>query len=97
MAGSSPAMTATALLRLDHPDRFAIEPGANVLDHVGKIFAVVLLADIAEMRRNHDIVHLAEGMIERQWLDIEYVQAGASNRLVLQRCDQRLFIDDGTT
>ena len=31
----------------------------------------------------HDIVHLAERMIERQRLDVEHVEAGAGDRLVL--------------
>src|SRR5262249_8980512 len=70
-----------ASLRLDHPDRFAVEPGSNILEDVGKVFPVVLLADISEMRRDHDIVELAKRMIERQRLDLEYVEAGAGNRL----------------
>src|SRR4029079_12576618 len=70
-----------ALLRLDDPPRFAVEPGADVFDDVWKIFPVILFAYIAEMRRDDDIVHLAERMIEREWFDIENVQPGPSDRL----------------
>src|SRR5690348_12263834 len=71
-------------LRLDHPDRLAIEPGADVLDNIREIFSVVLLADITKVRRDHDIIHLPERMIERQWFDIENVEAGPRNRFCLQ-------------
>src|SRR5215831_15687388 len=97
MAGTSSAMTPTASLRVDHPDRLAVEPGADVLDGVGEILPVILLADIAEMRRDHDIAHLAERMIERQRLDVEHIDAGAGNSPVLQRRDQRPLVDDRTT
>src|SRR6188474_3325945 len=48
------------LFRLNDPHRLTIEPGTDVLDDVRKIFPVVLLAHIAEMRRDDDIVHLTE-------------------------------------
>ena len=54
------------LFRLNNPHRLAVEPGADVFDDVGKIFPVVLLADIAEMRRKHDVVELAVRMVERK-------------------------------
>src|SRR5262245_6607609 len=82
-----------ALLRLDNPHRLAVKPGANVLDDVVEIFPVILLAHIAEMRCDDDVVHLAEWMIERKRLDIENVEPGAGNGLRLERCDQRFLVN----
>src|SRR5262249_38922717 len=82
---------------LDHPDRFAVEPGSNILEDVGKVFPVVLLADISEMRRDHDIVELAKRMIERQRLGLEYGQAGARHRLFPLRGYPALLSDDRPT
>ena len=92
-----PGPRASALARDDRENHFASitrtglpsSHAADVLDDVGEIFAVVLLADIAEMRRDHDIVELAVGMIERQRLDLEHVEAGAGDFLVLQGREQR--------
>ena len=56
--------------------------------------AVVPLGDVAEMRRDHDVVHLAERMVERQRLDVVDVEAGAGDRFGVQRRDQRLLVDD---
>jgi hypothetical protein len=39
-------------------------------------------------------VELAVGMIERQRFDLEHVQPGAGDFLVLQRFQQRRLIDD---
>src|SRR4029078_3469848 len=83
-----------ALLRLDDPRRFAVEPGADVFDDVWKIFPVILLAYIAEMRRDDDIVHLAARMIERGGLRIDSVHDGPSDRLRIQHGDQRFLVDD---
>src|SRR5262249_25091331 len=77
-----------ASLRLDDPHGLAVEPSSDVIDDVRKVFPVVLLAHIAEMRRDDDIVHLTERMIERQRLDIENVKPGAGNGFRLKRCDQ---------
>ena len=44
--------------------------------------AVVLLADIAEMRGEHDVVDLAQRVVERQRLDVEHVEAGARDLLL---------------
>src|SRR6185437_13019341 len=68
-----------ALLRLDHAHGLAVEPSADVLDDVGEIFPVILFAHIAEMRRDHDIVHLSKRVIERQRFDVENVEPGAGD------------------
>ena len=77
-----------------HPHRLAVEEGADVVDHAGEIGAVVLRRHVAEMRREHDIVHLAQRMVERQRLDVEHVEAGAGDLVVAQGRQQRRLIDD---
>src|ERR1700722_5783136 len=81
------------LLNLSY--RLAIEPGTDVLDDVGILLAVILLGDVTEMRRQHDIVQLAEHVIARQRLDIKHIEPSAGNRLRLQRGDQGLLVDEG--
>ena len=39
--------------------------------------AKAFLGDVAEMRRQHHVVELAEGMVDRQRLDREHVDRGA--------------------
>ena len=46
------------------------------------------------MRREHDIVELAQRMIARQRLDLEHVEAGAGDAFFAQRGDQRRLLDD---
>src|ERR1700691_2080274 len=46
------------------------------------------------MRCCQDIVQRPEGVIRRQWLDVEYVDRRASDLLVLQHADQSLLFDD---
>src|SRR5262245_35257925 len=82
------------LLRGDDPDRLAVEEAANVLDDVRIVALVILLADVAEMRGQHDIVELAERVIGGQRLDVEDVEARAGDLLVLERLEQRAFDDD---
>ena len=43
--------------------------------------AVVLLHDVAEMRGEDDIIERAQRVLDRQWLDIEDVEAGAGDTL----------------
>ena len=49
--------------------------------------AEAFLGDVAEMRRQHEVVELAEGMIDRQRLDREHVDRGADARTC--RCCRR--------
>jgi hypothetical protein len=49
------------------------------------------------MRRDHGIIHFAEGMVERQRFDVEHVETGAGNGLRLQCRDKGLLIDNGPT
>src|SRR5690349_897670 len=71
-------------LAADHAHRFAVEPRANVLDNIGKIFAVILFGDIAEMRCDDDVVQLAIEMIERQRFGFVHIETGAGDLLLLQ-------------
>jgi hypothetical protein len=78
----------------ERPHRLAIKKAADVLNRVGEIAAVILLGNVAEVRRDHDIIHLAEWMIERQRLDIEDIETGAGDLVLSQRGDEGGFIDD---
>src|SRR5665213_3598355 len=96
---ANPGRTArlTVIKRLpwrDDADRFAIQEAPNVLKDVGIIPLVVLLTDVAEMRRDDDVLDLAIGMIERQRLDVKHVEAGAGDLLLVERVEQRLLVDD---
>src|SRR6266550_8687322 len=61
------------------PLRFALEPGVDALDHLRVVIAKAFLGDVAEMRRQHEVVELAEGMIDRQRLDREHIDRGAGD------------------
>ena len=74
--------------------RFALEPGVDALDHLAIVVAKTVLGDVAEMRRQHEVVELAERMVDRQRLDREHVDAGARDLLLRQRFQQRAFVDD---
>ncbi len=63
----------------------ALGPGVDRLHHVAVINAQAVLGGVAEMRRQHEVVELAERMIDRQRLDREHVEAGARDLLLLQR------------
>src|SRR5262245_7326636 len=74
--------------------RLAVEEIADIGDDVGIIDPVVLHADVAEMRREHDVVELAEWMVDRQRLDVEHVETGTADAGSGERRDQRLLVDD---
>ena len=63
--------------------RLALEPGVDAFDHLAVVIAKAVLGDVAEMRRQHEVVELAERMIDRQRLDREHVDAGARDLLLL--------------
>jgi len=86
-------MTASPSL-LDDALRAAGEPGFDVVDHVGVVDLVALLADIPEVRREHDIVELAQRMIDGQRLDVERVEAGARDSALAERREQGGLVDD---
>src|SRR6202035_2083633 len=91
------AMTVMAFKRTSSRQpshRLALEPGADALDHLAVVGAKAFLGDVAEMRRQHDVVELAERMIDRQRLDREHVDRGAGDLLLLQGFQQRGFVDD---
>src|SRR4051812_13246547 len=73
---------------------FALQPRTDALDHLGVVVAETVRRDVAEMRRQHEIVELAERMVDRQRLDREYVDAGARDFLLHQRVQQRALVDD---
>src|SRR4051812_40973158 len=59
------------------PQRFAPEPAVDPLDHLAIVVAETFLRHVTEMRRQYDIVELAEGMIDRQRLNREHVDRSA--------------------
>src|SRR6266508_4632857 len=77
-----------------HPHRLAVDESANVLDHAGEIVLVVLQRHVAEMRRDDDVVPLAQRMVLRQRFYVEYVEAGARDLLVAQDCQHGGLLDD---
>src|SRR3954453_9044924 len=72
----------------------ALGEGVDRLDHLAVMDAQAVLGGVAEMRRQHEVVELAEGMVRWQRLDGEHVDAGAWNPLLLQRLEQRLLVHD---
>jgi hypothetical protein len=77
--------------------RLALEPGVDAVDHLPIVVSKAVLGDVTEMRRQHHVVELAEGMVDRQRLDREHVDAGAGDLLLRQRFQQRAFVDDRPT
>src|ERR1700704_2256502 len=58
----------TNLLRLNDPKRGAGQKRADVFDGLPIGYAVVLDRDIAEVRREHDVVEVTQRMVGRQRL-----------------------------
>src|SRR4051812_40072060 len=79
---------------LQNPHRASRQPLPDVVDHLRVVDLVALLADIAEVRGEHDIVELAEGMIERQRLDVERIKPRAGELAAAERGKQRRLVDD---
>src|SRR5271169_3607015 len=71
-----------------------VEPLPNVRDRILIERLVKPLRDIGDMRCCQDVVQRPEGVIQRQRLNIEYVDRRASDLLVIQRADQSLFFDN---
>ncbi len=80
--------------RIHRADRLAVKERADVVDHTGEIRPVVLQRDVAEMWREHDVVELAQGVIDRQRLGVEHVQSGAGDCLVAQDRKHCALVDD---
>src|SRR5260221_9560866 len=74
--------------------RFALEPRVDALDHLGVVVAETVLGDVAEMRRQHEIVELAERMIDWQRLNREHLSPAPRNLLLNQRVQYHAFVDD---
>src|SRR5689334_12209726 len=85
------------LLRRNNSDRLAIQPRPHVLDHLAIKALVVFRRDVAEMRRDDDVVELAERMVGREWFLVVNVDAGAGDLLGAQRGLERLLLNDRPT
>src|SRR5439155_24459798 len=77
-----------------HANRLSGEPGLYVLQRLTVEYPVALLGDVAQMRRDHRVGKVAQGMVERQRLLVIDVQARAGDRALPDRGDQRGFVDD---
>src|SRR5439155_23539222 len=78
--GSEPGYHAACGLSLSQPLlRLAPEPGVDALDHLLIVVPKAVPDDIAEMRRQHHVVELAEGMVDRERIDRKHVDAGAGD------------------
>src|SRR5437868_8667288 len=77
---------------LQYAHRLSIKERANVVHHAGEIRAIVLNRNVAQVRREHHIVHLAQGMIGGQRLHVKDVEAGTRNLPLAQRGQQGSFL-----
>ena len=82
--------------RLQQTDRLAVEVRADVLDYAAIAAAEILLRHIAEMRRQHHVVELAQRMLNRQRLHVVDVEAGACDPLVAERVEHGSLVDQRT-
>ncbi len=87
---------ATRWLRVQDPDRLAVEPGFDVLDDLSIGPTVGRLGDVADMGRGDHIGQEAEGMRLRERLAVKHVESRAGDAPRLKRLDQGLFFDDRT-
>src|SRR5258707_11999197 len=72
--------------------RLTLEPGVDAFDHLAVVVVEAFLGDIAEMRRQHEIVELAERMVDRQRLDRGHVEGNAMDLLLPRGFLNRHFI-----
>src|SRR5260370_30653502 len=82
--------------RLFHPSFVSKKPRSNIRDRVLIEGLVQGLGAIAYMRCRQNVLEMAERMLGRQWLKIEYVDSGTGDFPSFQRLNERCFIDDGT-
>ncbi|KPY50464.1 hypothetical protein ALO56_05267 [Pseudomonas viridiflava] len=78
----------------EHPDRRPRVPGLDVLDHQAIEGLVIVLGNVADMRRRQHVAQRAERVVFRERLGIEHVQSGSGDSALLQGFDQRRFVDD---
>src|SRR5258706_15679671 len=71
-----------------------VEPLPNIRDGILVERIVKIMRYVSDMRRREYVVEGPEGVRRRQRLNVEYVDRGAGDLLVLQRADQSLLFDD---
>src|SRR5580704_14394886 len=71
-----------------------VEPLPDIRDGILVERLVKAMRYVPEMRRCQYIVQRPEGVRRRQRLNVEYVDRGAGDSLVLQHADQSFFFDD---
>src|SRR5207245_118711 len=76
------------------PHRLSGEPGLHVLQRLSVEDPVAFLGDVAQMRRDHRVGKVTQGMVEGQRLLVVDVEAGAGDRSLADRGDQRGLVDD---
>src|SRR6267154_438624 len=92
-----PVTTATlpsSFLGIVFPCSCRVEPFVNIRDGILEEPLVKTVRYVADMRRCQYVVQRPEGVIRRQWLNVEYVDRRAGDLLVLQDADQSLLFDD---
>ena len=73
--------------------RLAGYPALDVLQRVDVEHLHIVVDDVADVRRQHDVVEAPHDVVLRQRLGPEHVEARAGNFFRLQRADQRLLVD----
>src|ERR1700694_4594540 len=74
-----------------------VEPLPNIRYGILVERLVKTMRYVADMRRCQYVVQRPEEVRRRQRLNVEYVDRGARDLLVLQRADQSLLFDDRPT
>jgi len=80
-------------LRVHYADGLAIEPRQNIINRIAIKLRVTFARNETDVPGGNDVVERTERMGFGQGLDIEHIERGAGNRMIFQRCDQGIFID----
>src|SRR5262249_15202603 len=83
--------------RRENAHRLAVEEGPDVVDDVAEIQAIVFHADVTKVGGDDRVIQSAKWVIEGQRLDVEHIQPGSGDPVLLKHAQQRLFVDDRAT
>src|SRR5258706_7529419 len=81
--------------RIKNADRIAGEEGANIFGSFAVKSAVVLIGNVAEVRREDYIFEASQSVIRVQRFLIEDIERGACDFTGFERGDERAFLHDG--
>src|SRR5216684_8486258 len=71
-----------------------VDPLPDIRDGILVERLVKAMRYVAEMRRCQYVVQRPEGVRRRQRFNVEYIDRGTGDSLVLQHADQSLLLDD---